>query len=306
MSKHGVEAFTDALAAELSQFNVEVAAVEPGNYKSQILANMVKRLKENNYTPGDTRYGSVLEMIESGGQIDRGQYEEPDEVAQAALHFMTSDAPKRRYMVVPNQGEAAMTIRQLLQEMVQLNEGHAYTFSRDELVEMLDQTLGEPPTLSSSFSSETNPNLDFHGAAMAGDVEAIKRLIKSGADLNVKEPTGGSTPLITAATFGQTDIAKELIKGGADLDLKNNDGSTALLTAAFFCHTEIVKVLLDAGADKGIRNNAGATALDAVSAPFEDMKNIYDYIGNAMAPLGLKLDYKRIETTRPIIAKMLR
>ena len=46
MSKHGVEAFTDALAAELQRFNVEVAAVEPGNYKSQILASMIKRMKE--------------------------------------------------------------------------------------------------------------------------------------------------------------------------------------------------------------------------------------------------------------------
>lgn len=304
MSKHGVEAFTDALSAELAQFNVEVAAVEPGNYKSQILANMVKRLKENNYTAGDTRYGSVLEMIESGGQIDRGQYKEADEVAQAALHFMTSDTPKRRYMVVPNQGEAEMTIRQVLTELVQLNEGQAYTFSRDELVGMLDQALGN--AIPAPSSAETNPNLDLHGAAMVGDIQAIRRLIKSGADLNVIEPSGGSSPLITAATFGTTDAAKELIKAGANLDLKNNDGSTALLTAAFFCRTEIVNALLKGGADKSIRNNSGATAMDAVSASFEEVKGFYEYIGNAMAPLGLKLDYERLEATRPEIAKMLK
>jgi NAD(P)-dependent dehydrogenase (short-subunit alcohol dehydrogenase family) len=45
MSKHGVEAYTDALAAELARFNVAVAAVEPGNFKSQIVASMVRRMR---------------------------------------------------------------------------------------------------------------------------------------------------------------------------------------------------------------------------------------------------------------------
>ncbi|MFA9564976.1 MAG: aldehyde dehydrogenase family protein, partial [Acidimicrobiales bacterium] len=40
----------DALAAELARFNVAVAAVEPGNYKSQILASMVQRMEETGYS----------------------------------------------------------------------------------------------------------------------------------------------------------------------------------------------------------------------------------------------------------------
>jgi NAD(P)-dependent dehydrogenase (short-subunit alcohol dehydrogenase family) len=141
MSKHGVEAYTDALAAELQRFNVKVAAVEPGNYKSQILSTMIKRMKDKGYTAENSKYGSVVEMMESGGTIDRSQYNEPDDVAQAALHFLTSDTPKRRYMVVPNRREAEITIRQMLRELVQLNEKHPFTYSRDELVEMLDQEL---------------------------------------------------------------------------------------------------------------------------------------------------------------------
>lgn len=141
MSKHGVEAYTDALAAELQRFNVKVAAVEPGNYKSQILSTMIKRMKDKGYTAENSKYGSVVEIMESGGSIDRSQYNEPDDVAQAALHFLTSDTPKRRYMVVPNRQEAEITIRQMLRELVQLNEKHPFTYSRDELVEMLDQEL---------------------------------------------------------------------------------------------------------------------------------------------------------------------
>ena len=35
-----------------------------------------------------------------------------------------------------------------------------------------------------------------------------RELIESGADLNVREPAGGSSPLISAATFGQAEAAR--------------------------------------------------------------------------------------------------
>ena len=299
MSKHGVEAYTDALAAELKGFNVEVAAVEPGNYKSQIVASMVKRMRQTGYSAQGSRYGSMLDMIT--GPLDRSQYDEPDDVALAALHFLSSESPKQRYMVVPNQFEAEITVRQILRELVQLNEGHRYSFTRDELVAMLDQALGEVQTSSPVTSSD--PSL--HEAAMVGDIQAVRRLIESGADLNEQEASGGSSPLITAATFGHTGVARELIEAGAELNHQNNDGSTPLITAAFFCRTEIVEALLIAGADKSIRNNAGSTALEVVTVPFDAIKNVYDLIGDMLGPFGLKLDYDRIKATRPKIADML-
>ncbi len=136
MTKHGVEAYTDALAAELARFNVAVAAVEPGNYKSQITASMVRRMREAGHSAEGSRYGSMLDLVT--GPLDRSQYEEPTDVALAALDFLTSASPKRRYMVVPNQGEAEITIRQALWEMVQLNQDQPYAFTRDELVRILD------------------------------------------------------------------------------------------------------------------------------------------------------------------------
>lgn len=303
MSKHGVEAYTDALADEMARFNVEVAAVEPGNYKSQIVASMVKRMEETGYSAEGSRYGSMLDLL--NGPLDRSQYKEPDDVAEAALAFLTSETPKRRYMVVPNQAEASYTIRQALREMAQLNVDHAFSYSRDELVEMLDEVLAEvKPPAAQTPESSSDPSL--HAAAHQGNLHAIQKLIDDGADLNVKDAMGGSSPLIVAATFGQTEVAKALIDAGADVDLQNNEGSTALLTAALFCHTEIVEALLDKGADKQIRNNMGSTALDVVTAPFEAMKGVYDYIGGVLGPMGLELDYERIQQTRPIIAEMLR
>ncbi len=302
MSKHGVEAYTDALAAEMARFNVAVAAVEPGNYKSEILVSMVKRMEERGYSAEGSRYGSMLDLI--SGPLDRSQYKEPDDVALAALDFLSTDSPKRRYMVVPNQYEAEITIRQAMQELVQLNEGHEYSYSRDDLIRMLDGALAESRP-SSSQATQTPQSTGLHQAALEGNLESVRQHIEAGANLNKGDPAG-STPLIIAATFGHTEVAKALIEAGADLDQRNNDGSTALLSAAFLCRTEIVAALLDAGADKSIRNNAGSNALEVVTVPFDAVKDIYDYLVAVLGPYGFELDYERIKMTRPKIAEMLR
>jgi len=149
------------------------------------------------------------------------------------------------------------------------------------------------------------PQVDLFTAVVTGNLEAVHQHIKAGSDLNVKEHTRGSTPLITSTVFGKTEVALALIEGGADVNIQNNEGSTALITAAFFCHTKVVRALLDNGADKEIRNNAGRKALDSVSRPFDEVKPMYDGFAAALAPAGLVLDYEHIKETRPKIAEML-
>jgi hypothetical protein len=154
-------------------------------------------------------------------------------------------------------------------------------------------------------AQESVCELGLHEAVIQGDLEAVKQLISSGTDVNEPEKMSGSSPLISASLFGKTEIAEYLIKSGADVNLKNNDGSTALHTSAFFCQVEIVEMLLKNGADKTITNNSGATALKTVEGPFEMVRGIYDYFAGSMAPLGLTLDYEHLEKTRPVIAEML-
>ena len=161
------------------------------------------------------------------------------------------------------------------------------------------------PSGDSEISVEP-PSTDIHTATFLGDLKAIQQHIKAGSDLDVKEPSMGSSPLISAAVFGKTEVARALIEGGADVNLQNNEGSTALLTAAFLCRTEIVEMLLDNGADKEIRNLAGSTALQSVAGPFSDVKFIYDIFSKDLGPLGFKLDYEYVKVTRPMIAEMLR
>lgn len=150
------------------------------------------------------------------------------------------------------------------------------------------------------------PKVDLHTAVITANQEAVQQHIKAGSNLDEKDPFGGSSPLITAALFGRTEIAKDLIDAGAKINFTNNEGSTALHTAAFFCETETVKLLLENGADKTIKNKYGATALESVSAPYSEVKSIYEMMQKSLAPMGLKLDFQEIEETRPVVAEMLK
>lgn len=126
MSKHAVEAFGDALAAELEPKGVKVSLVEPGNYRSEISRNAAIRMGLGPDAP----------------MADRSRLKEPDEVAEAVLHALFDPNPKRRYMVVPERREAEVTIAKAIEELVQLNERQPYSYDRDELVRMLDAALG--------------------------------------------------------------------------------------------------------------------------------------------------------------------
>lgn len=138
MSKHGIEAFSDALAAELSPLGVRVSVIEPGNYGTNIGRNMLAR--------ADTSavHGSRFERQWRSALATLGRFEEnppPDAVADAVFDALSSPAPKHRYLVVPAANQATIVLRQLMDEIVQLNAKQPYTLDRDALVKMLDDAL---------------------------------------------------------------------------------------------------------------------------------------------------------------------
>ena len=299
MSKHGLEAYTDSLAAEMAQFNVRVAAVEPGNYRSKIVASMVARMKATGYSAEGSRYGSMLDLIT--GPLDRSQYKDPDDVAQAALAFLTAPNPKPRYMVVPTRAEAEMTIRRALQEAAQLNLDHPFSFTRDELVAMLDDALAAE---TAALTAPAAPAVSLHAAAFTGDLAALETALSQGADPDAPDATG-ATALIVATTFDRPGAVAMLLAAGADIDKPNGDGSPPLHMATLLCRDEILKTLLAAGADTSIRTRSGATAHDLATVPFEEIEPIYDFLGTILKPYGLTLDYDHIRATRPYIAMLL-
>ena len=144
-SKHWIEAFTDSFATEIEPLGVMVSVVEPGNYKSNIRRSSVERRMEKVKAAA----GEIPEEMEEAYQKTAERelsYKEPDEVSEAFMHALFDDEPLRRYMVVPNEGEQEWTIRTQINELVQLNAWGPYSYTRDELVEILDAALaGDAP-----------------------------------------------------------------------------------------------------------------------------------------------------------------
>ena len=140
MSKHAMEAFTDSLALEMDRFGVEVSVIEPGNYDSKIVATAYKRMQNKGYIKDDSPYADDLREFMKW-PADRSIYKAPDEVAEAALHAMSDENPLRRYMVVPNVDEARWAIGKAISEVAEYNQWQAYSFTREELIAMLDAAM---------------------------------------------------------------------------------------------------------------------------------------------------------------------
>ena len=145
-SKHWIEAYTDSLAAEMEPLGVEVSVVEPGNYKSNIRRSSVSRGLKQTEAAG----GEVTEEMKAAYEKTAARelsYKEPDEVSEAFMHALFNDKPLRRYVVVPNAEEQEITIRTKVNELVQLNTWGPYSYSRDQLVDLLDEALaGDAPS----------------------------------------------------------------------------------------------------------------------------------------------------------------
>ena len=141
-SKHWIEAYTDGLATEMEPHGVAVSVIEPGNYKSNIRRSSVARKLELTKKAGTEVTDTMKEDYEKTAARELS-YKEPDEVSEAFMHALFNDKPLRRYVVVPNEGEQAWTIGTKINELVQLNTWGPYSYSRDQLVEMLDKAISE-------------------------------------------------------------------------------------------------------------------------------------------------------------------
>ena len=141
MSKHAVEAFGDAYGAEMAPLGVRSSLIEPGNFKSEIGRNTKASVEK----AAARAVGSPFEapMKRLVGVLDNYEtaYPEPDAVAEAALHALFSETPKRRYMVVSNAREADVTINKAIEELVQLNQAHKFSYDRETLVRKLDSAM---------------------------------------------------------------------------------------------------------------------------------------------------------------------
>jgi ankyrin repeat protein len=102
----------------------------------------------------------------------------------------------------------------------------------------------------------------LHWAAKKGDVELAQMLLYAGANVKAMTRLGNFTPIIMAAETGNAKLIELLLKAGADAKSATTNGTTPLMLAAVAGRADAVKLLLDAGADPNATESArGETAL---------------------------------------------
>jgi len=94
----------------------------------------------------------------------------------------------------------------------------------------------------------------LHVAAYNGRVEAIRALIKAGANIN-QQKNGGNTPLHAAAYNGNVTAIRALLNGNANINRRNEKGETPLYIAAHSGHLNAVESLLARNADISLATN---------------------------------------------------
>lgn len=93
----------------------------------------------------------------------------------------------------------------------------------------------------------TQEKTPLHEAVQRGDLRAVKRLLKAGADPNAKDDLGG-TPLDDSVSKGPA-MAKALLEAGADPRLADDALGSTLTFTPPSDQAAVVKLLLDHGAD---------------------------------------------------------
>lgn len=133
----------------------------------------------------------------------------------------------------------------LLDRMVRLTVHEAAATGK--LVHLIS-SLGHKPELVNAYSEDGFQPLGL--AAYFGKTEAVRYLLKAGAEVNSpsKNPLG-VTPIQSAVAGGHLETVRLLLAAGADPNVRERDGNTPLHAAAYNGDIEIVRNLIFGGAD---------------------------------------------------------
>ena len=134
-----------------------------------------------------------------------------------------------------------------------------------------------------SKEDQNDKDLALAGAARSGSLQAVRALIRYGANANadlskltVIENAGGMTlgapgagsVLIYAAESGNPEMVREILSYHPKLDQRDREGKTAVFAAGEYRYeveeskrAECVRLLVEAGADVNARDNQGNTPL---------------------------------------------
>jgi ankyrin repeat protein len=184
--------------------------------------------------PGD----EVDEDDEDEVNID----DEPEESGPNAQEILEKLSQLEDLLARPNiaaKFEDAM-IEKIIEDIQMIkSEGPSDDFARQigGLLGLLENLMSEPE------EEQLPPLLE---SASKGDLQEVKRLLKSGTDANSALPDG-TTALMKAVEGEHSSVISELLKSGANVNLQRGDQISALLLACLVGNEDIAKILVANG-----------------------------------------------------------
>jgi len=157
-------------------------------------------------------------------------------------------------------------------------------------IQQLKQLLEDKPSdvnlVAEDFEDKRTPLM---GAALSGQLEAVKMLIAHKAAVDTADKLGRHA-LHFACLKGFAEIAKFLLDSGAEIDHGDHDGETALLIAVRENKPTCVKLLLARKANTAMKATRDyvqpRTALDiAKLSSFEDIAAL---LASSAIPTGIE------------------
>jgi len=104
----------------------------------------------------------------------------------------------------------------------------------------------------------------LHWASIKGHLEVVQTLLAAGAMVNT-QGQNRRTPLHFAAEKGHLEVVQALLGANAGVNATSQHRNTPLHYACYFNHLEVVQALLDFGANANTRDNAGCTPMQYAS-----------------------------------------
>ncbi len=163
--------------------------------------------------------------------------------------------------------------------------------ARNGRAELLDLLLKSNASIKTAESTLPEGQTLVMLAARTGNVDAVKRLIAAGSDVNARETRTGTTALVWAASSNRADAIRALAEAGADLNVRSKvtnyphtqngvllsgleegvsyvgqtvlprGGWSAVMYAAREGATDAVRTLAEAGANLDLTDPEGTSAL---------------------------------------------
>ena len=139
MTKHAIEAYTEALHTEMAPLGVGVSVIKPGDYASNIwnadAATTNSRLDdmENDGSPYAAGYREWLSV-----NVEQG---DPDDVADILLQALSDQPMAKRYLIVPNETEMSWVMSNMLDRLADLNRNNEHAWPAEKIASDITTTI---------------------------------------------------------------------------------------------------------------------------------------------------------------------